>query len=98
MGMSSAEENLSAAEAEMGASSAEEDLSAAEAEVGASSAEEDLSAAEAEVFSSDTLDFLFLGEGSASPGTRGELDRLLWYCSEVGRLNICERMPSSMGE
>ncbi len=79
-------------------SSAEEDLTTAEVEMVVSSAEGDLSAAEAEVFSNDTLAFLFLGGGSASPSRRGELDRLLRYCREVGRLNICERMPSSMGE
>ncbi len=56
-------------------SSAEEDLSAAEAEMDVSSAEEDLSAAEADVFSTDNLAFLFLGGGSVSPGRRGELDR-----------------------
>ncbi len=81
----------------VGVPSTEEDLSAAEAEIAVSSAEEDMSAAEAEVFSNDTLDILFLGGGSGSPGRREELDRLR-YCREYGRLNICERMPSSMGE
>ena len=97
--VSSAEEDLSTTEVEIMVSSAEEDLSTAEVDVAASSAEEDLSAAEAEVFSSDTLDNLFLRGGSiVNPGTRGELDRLLRYCRSGGRLNICERMPSSMGE
>jgi hypothetical protein len=97
--VSSAEEDLSAAEADEAVSSAEEDLSTAEVEIMVSSAEEDLSAAEAGVFSTDTLDFLFLRGGSiVNPGTRGELSRLLRYCSAGSRLNICERMPSSMGE
>jgi hypothetical protein len=60
----------------VGVSSTEEDLSAAEAEIGVSSAEEDLSAAEADVFSTNTLAFLFLGGESVSPGRREELDRL----------------------
>ncbi len=96
-GVSSAEEDLSAAEADEAVSSAEKDLTTAEVEVVLSSAEEDLSAAEAEVLSEDTLGFLFLGGGSWSPGTRGELSRVR-YCSAGERLNICERMPSSMGE
>ena len=87
-GMSSAEEDLSAAEAETEVSSAEEDLS---------SAEEDLSAAEADGSSKETFAFLFLGGGSISPGRRGELERL--RCDRAGeRLNICERIPSSIGE
>ncbi len=77
--------------------STEEDLFAAEAEIGVSSAEEDLSVAEAEVFSNDTLAFLFLEGGSESPGRSGELDRLR-DCRAGERLNICERMPSSIGE
>ncbi len=52
-------------------SSTEEDLSAAEAEIGVFSADEDLSAAEADVSSTDNLAFLFLGGGSVSPGRRG---------------------------
>ncbi len=96
-GGSSAEEDLSAAEADEAVSSAEEDLSTTEVEIVVSSAEEDLSAAEAKVLYTDTLDILFLRGGSWSPGTRGELSRLR-YCSEGERLNICERMPSSMGE
>ncbi len=55
----------------VGVSSTEEDLSAAEAGVEVFSAEEDLSAAEAGVSSTDTLAFLFLGGGSLSPGRRG---------------------------
>ncbi len=94
-GVSSVEEDLSAAEAGKTVSSAEEDLTTAEVEIVVSS--EDLFAAEAEVLSEDTLDILFLRGGSWSPGTRGELSRLR-YCSAGERLNICERMPSSMGE
>jgi hypothetical protein len=63
-GVSSAEEDLSAAEAEEAVSSAEEDWTTAEVEMVVSSAEEDLSAAEAGVLSEDTFDFLFLRGGS----------------------------------
>jgi hypothetical protein len=88
MGVSSAEEDLTAAEAGKAVSSAEEDLTTAEVEMVVPSAEEDLSAAEAGVLSKDSLDFLFLRGGSWSPGTRGELSRLR-YCSAGERLNIC---------
>ncbi len=95
--MSSAEEDLFAAEASIEVSSVEEDLFATEARVEVSSAEDDLFATEASVPSTDTFVFLFLGEGSLSPGRRGELDRL--RCDRAGdRLSICERIPSSRGE
>ncbi len=67
VGVSSAEEDLFAAEANVTVSSAEKDLLAAEASVTMSSAEEDLLAAEASVSSRDTFAFLFLGGGSLSP-------------------------------